>query len=177
MSKGGEMSKTIMIDTPDPSVAWAEKLWERLHSGLLDSQKSIIAIIEAKAWEPLGYESFSKAWIDKMTDITIAVELRPHVVYEMFKDGLRPEDAARVVPGIGIETAKALKRQRDNGVPANKATTVVRQHNRGRPQKHWLSIELDAEVHQEWHRIAKEHNTTVADIAIPAIAKVMDKLK
>jgi hypothetical protein len=60
----------------DPTVASTETLWERLHSGLLDAQNCIVEIIDTRAWETLGYESFSKARLDRMSDISIATELR-----------------------------------------------------------------------------------------------------
>ncbi|MGK2880280.1 MAG: hypothetical protein ACSLE6_05615 [Mycobacterium sp.] len=83
------MTKTTIHETVDSSVACAEQLWDRLRSGDLDFQLSRSAIIEARAWEPLGYESFSKAWVDKMAGVTIAAALRLYAVYELLAEHRR----------------------------------------------------------------------------------------
>jgi hypothetical protein len=172
------MTPKQVKDVQDPSVAWAEKLWERLESGLLDVQNTIIAIIDAKAWEPLGYESFSKAWVDKiMSKITIASELRPHVVYQMFDEGLTADQIADAVKGITPETARNLKRQKGHGVPPDQATTTVRQHRRKLPgQWSYLHLKVENETLVEWKRRAEASGRTVNEIALAAVTLVFDEL-
>ena len=63
-----------MITTKDPAVAVAENLWEALRSGFLGTEKTIVEIIKARAWEPLGYETFTDAWVKEVADISIANE-------------------------------------------------------------------------------------------------------
>lgn len=164
--------------TEDPSIAWAEKLWKRLEAGLLDTQNTIIAIIDSRAWEPLGYESFSKAWIDRiMSKVTISAELRPHVVYQMFSEGLTADQVADAVKGVTPETAEVLERQKKNGVPADQATTVVRRHNRRKPSKwSYLHIQVDNTTLKEWKQLAEEHGVAMNDIALEAVTAAFKKL-
>lgn len=172
------MVRKAVKTTEDPAIVWAEKLWARLESGLLDVQNTIIAIIDARAWEPLGYESFSKAWIDKiMPRVTISAELRPHVVYQMFEEGLTTDQVADAVKGVTPEAAKSLGRQRKNGVSADKATTIVRQHRRKKPGG-WgfLHLKVDAETLKNWHQIAKANDTTAKDFALEVVTAAFDEL-
>ena len=170
--------KRPIKDTKDPAVAWAEKLWERLHSSLLDSQKTIVEIIAARAWEPLGYESFSKAWVDKMSGIAIASELLPHVVYELLDEGLPAAEVASAVKGVGPGFVERLKEQKDSGVPVEKAAmTVVRRHRRKLPgQPSHLHIEVDSATLKRWQRIARQYGVTVQEVALPAIAAAFEEL-
>lgn len=173
------MTPKKVTTTKDPTIAWAEHLWERLESNLLDTQNTIIAIIDAKAWEPLGYESFSKAWVDRiMSKITIASELRPHVVYQMFDEGLTADQVADAVKGVGTDTAKDLKRQKDNGVPPGLASTVVRKHHRRKPAAaSWIHLQVDPTLRQEWTRIAKSHGKTMESIALQAVTEAFNDLR
>jgi hypothetical protein len=163
----------------DPAVAWAEKLWQRLETGLLDTQNTIIAIIDAHAWEPLGYESFSKAWIDRiMSKITIAAELRPHVVYQMFSEGLTAKQVAAAVKGVSPDTAARLKEQQDRGVPADAAAITVRQHRRKHPGNwRFLHLKVDTGTLAEWHRIARAQHRPTAEIALEAVTAAFEQLR
>lgn len=173
------MTPKPVRNAKDPSIAWAERLWQRLESDLLSAQNTIIAIIDAKAWEPLGYESFSKAWIDKiMPTVTISAELRPHVVYQMFNEGLTADQVADAVKGVSPEAAERLKDQKDHGVPADRATTtVVRRHQRKLPGNwKFLHLKVDTQKLKKWDRIAKENDSTVKEIALEAVEAVFDEL-
>ena len=123
-----------MIATKDPAVAGAENLWEALRSGFLGTEKTIVEIIKARAWEPLGYETFTDAWVKEVADTSIANELLPHVVYQMFAEGLTVDEVAETVKGIGADRAESLDRQRRHGIPAHAASMhEVRRHMRRRP--------------------------------------------
>ena len=111
-----------MIATKNPAVAVAENLWEALRSGFLGTEKTIVEIIKARAWEPLGYETFTDAWVKEVADISIANELLPHVVYQMFAEGLTVDEVAETVKGIGADRAESLDRQRRHGIPAHAAS-------------------------------------------------------
>lgn len=156
--------------------AHAERLWLNLQSNFLDATKIIIEIIETEAWKP-AYESFTDAWADKMSNISLASELLPHVVYQMFGEGATVEEVADKVKGVGPEKAKSLKRQRQSGVPASEASTVVREHSRRRPTRYWISFEIDLDTNREYHNKAKRHGTTVSDVAMRATAEAFEKMR
>lgn len=172
------MVRKTVKTAEDPSIAWAEKLWARLETGLFDVQNTIIAIIDARAWEPLGYESFSKAWIDRiMPKVTISAELRPHVVYQMFEEGLTADQVADAVKGVTPIVAKALGRQKKHGVPADQATTIVREHRRKKPGDwSFIHLKVDTETLKIWDRIAKANDTTVKEFALEVVTAAFDEL-
>ena len=95
----------------------ASELWRAL-----DPRGVIEDIIETRAWEPLGYSSFSEAWPAEMADITLPAELRAHVVYQMLADGTSVDDIACAVKGVGRDRVESLKRQRLSGVPPGDAS-------------------------------------------------------
>lgn len=167
---------TTTTDPKNATVAWAENLWERLHKTFLDMEETLTTIIRSSAWIPLGYNSFTDAWAARMSDITLASEIRPHVVYAMLDEGATVEEIADTVKGVGPEQAENLKRQHDNGVPAKEASVVVSKHRRRLPQRHFVTIEIDGDTRREWCRIAKEHDTTIEAIALPAVQAAFEAL-
>lgn len=169
----------------------ALSLWANLRASFLQFQDVLEKIIEEKAWEPLGYESFAEAWTAKMSDITLAAEFRAHVVYQMFADGLDVDAVAEAVKGVGRDRAESLKRQRSNGVPAAHASlstprkkwfnkpsdgsTVVSEHLRKPPSaQRALHLDFSPTAIKRFQRIAKKHGLSVDDIARDA---VMSKFK
>jgi len=170
------MSRRKVISTPDPAVAWAEKLWGELRTGLFSVEKTIAQIIHDKAWEPLGYNSFTEAWSAKLADISIASELRAHVVYEMYREGATEEDVARAVKGVGLDSAEAFKREMENGVPTSLAT------GRGKPKTKpdefiTVFVKVPREQHRKWSRIAKRNGTTLPRIMFAATEVEMGEQK
>lgn len=111
----------------------AAKLWADLRQAFTRIDQLLPEIIETKAWEPLGYTSFTEAWTAKMDGITIATEMRPHVIYAMFNEGAQLDTIQAAIKGIGPRQLDVLKRQYNNGVPADLATTIVREHPRQKP--------------------------------------------
>src|SRR5258705_8968379 len=110
----------------------ARKLTEQFRSGLINAERAMQEIIADKAWEPLGYGSFTAWWDgENFGDITLATELRPHVIYTMLDEGQSVDAIAETVKGIGPELVKSVARQRRHGVPAGDVR--VRRHDRGRP--------------------------------------------
>jgi hypothetical protein len=165
-----------VIDTPDPAVAWAEKLWADLRTGLLNVEKSIAQIIHDKAWEPLGYNSFTEAWAAQVTDITIAAELRAHVVYQMYREGATPEDVAAAVKYVSRDQAEQFKREMDNGVPAEIASG--RKKPKGEPLPFvTVFVPVPRETHRAWTRVARNNDTTLAQIALRALETAMGELE
>lgn len=168
------MARRKTVTVKDPSIAWAEELWKKLHSNLLNAQTTIVEIIHARAWEPLGYESFSKAWIDRMSGITIAAEIRPHVVYELLAEGLDPSEVSDAVKGIGVDTAQSLNEQRNAGVPPDMAS--VRRKFKKRPPS-TIFVHVGEAAFRRYARIAKAHQVKVEDVSREAIAEMFNKLE
>lgn len=155
----------------------AEELWERLAKDLFSVQTTLVEIIEAKAWEPLGYATFADAWRDRMSDISIAAEMRPHVVYQMLAEGVGVDTIADAVKGVGPDQAAAFKRQREHGVPADQATHIVREHHRRSPQRHFVSFEVDRETLTIWRAKAKATEQSVDAIAFAASAAAFEAMQ
>lgn len=160
----------------------AEKLWAKLQFGLWTAEEALIEIINTRAWEALGYESFAKAWVDKMSNVRLATELRAHVVYALFDSGLAPAEVAESVKGITPDAAQDYKRQKDNGIPSTHAKpTTVREHERELPAPpQIIKISIDAALYAEWAKIARRLEMTVSELAapaaIPAITRAFKKL-
>lgn len=145
----------------------ATELWDRLRSSFLDQHKILIEIIGMRAWEPLGYDSFVAAWRDQMKDITLASELRPHVVLQMIQEGLTSDEIAEMVRGVSPEGVQDIKEQSDNGVPAK----LVRRR-RGKPEAlpySTLFLHFPTRRMLAWRKVAKKLNTSVEQIALAAI--------
>lgn len=168
-----------MTPRKDPKVIAAEKLWRDLKKSLVNAERTIINIIRSKAWEPLGFDSFEKAWVELMADTTLANEIRPHVAYTLFDENVSPERVADICKGIGPKTAKSLKRQRDNGVPAEHATTVVRSHERKIPYEadSHIRIEFPPAILATYRALAARIGKTVNEIAHDAIVAEFDQLQ
>lgn len=149
--------------------AHATALWDALRQHFTNAADTIRAIIEDRAWEPLGYLSFAEAWGREMKDVSLADEVRAHVVYQLLEDRVPLQDIPDMVGGIGPVMAEGLARQRRNGVPADCA--VVREHLRRPPsQPDTLRIKLGATMLYEYRRAARLQNESVEEIAKEAIA-------
>jgi hypothetical protein len=157
----------------DDDTAQAEALWDKLQHDFLDAQATIIEIIDTRAWEPLGYESFAKAWIDRMADITLAAELLPHVVYELLKER-SVEEVAHLVKGIGPEGVENLKRQQDEGIPAEQASP--RRRPRTKRAHRFLTIEVEPELLATWKAKAEQAEKTVAEIVVAAATATFEAM-
>lgn len=167
------MGKRVGVTTQDPAISWADKLWKRLHQNFVDTEATLVEIIKSKAWEPLGYESFAKAWVDKMSDITLASELRPHVVYQMFEEGLTVDEIAGSVKGVGKETAEQLGRQKSHGVPPNQASVTKK---KGSYSYATLFLRLPRKRLDSWRAVTKRHGVTLEEVALAAIEDAVDGL-
>lgn len=152
--------------------AQAVELWGKLRTHFIDAAKVMEDIIQSRAWEPLGYDSFATAWNAQMGDVTLAVEVRPHVVYQMLTEGYDYDAIAERVKGIGRDRAESLDRQRRNGVPARDASmTVVRRHRRKLPSAAGtIHVQVGPIALKRYQQIAEKRETTVEAIAAEAIA-------
>lgn len=153
-------------------------LWGKLRQHFIDAAKVMEDIIEQRAWEPLGYGSFAEAYTAQMGDITLAVEVRPHVVYQMLTEGYDYDSIAEKVKGIGRDRAESLDRQRRNGVPAKDASmTVVRRHLRKKPTgPAWIHVDVGPIALKRYQKIAEKHNLTIEQVAAEAIAARFEEL-
>ena len=140
----------------DLTSAEASQMWDSLREGFQNIEKQIIAIIQAKAWEPLGFETFTEAWSVRMNGIRLATtEVRAAVVYQMLSDGLSDEDVV-LTSGVGDQAVAALRRQKANGVPASAATTTVRRHARKLPSApSVLHVKLSEDERSRWRAVAE----------------------
>ena len=146
-------------------------LWQKLRQHFVDAIKVLEEIIETQAWEPLGYASFAEAWHAQMKDVTMAVEIRAHVVYQMLTEGYDYDQIASAVKGVGRDRVTSLDRQRRNGVPAKDATmTVVREHRRKNPTPPaTLHLPVGPIALKRFQRIAEKVGKPVEVIAMEAV--------
>ena len=167
------------------SINEAMRLWDQLRMGLFLVEDTIQKIIEQKAWEPLGYESFFEAWDDKMSDISLAKEIQIRAVYQMLAEGVDADRIAMSVKGIGPATLENIKRERQSGTPPELATGLpprpprskasnkpvyVPPHFREKPSPDSvIKIDVGPTMFAEYARIAKRLGRSVPDIAKEAI--------
>lgn len=146
----------------------ATAMWDGLRDHFTNAAESIKKIIEARAWEPLGYTSFAHAWKSEMCDVTLASEIRAHVVYQLLEENVPLADVADMVGGVGPALAESFARQKSNGVPADCA--VVSEHLRRKPKAaDTLHVKVGATMLHEYRRIALLRGETVEEIAREAI--------
>lgn len=148
----------------------ATALWAKLHQHFVNAEEVVREIIDTRAWEELGYKTFAEAWKATMSDITLAVEIRPHVVYQMLGEGWSAADIAEAVKGVSSEGVESLERQRDNGVPVDYA--IVNRHVRRKPSpSETLHITVGYAMLQEYRRIAAKYEMSAEEIAREAVAE------
>ena len=146
----------------------AQKLWDNLRSSLLETEKNIRAIINTRAWEPLGYDSFAEAWRDNLSDIELSTELRAVVVFAMFDDGASKSDVAKSVAGVGPTTVTALSNYHSKGFDAADAAYLsFRKRPTPAPKNSpkTIAITLSAEEHAALKASADAQGIPVKDAA------------
>lgn len=150
----------------------AEKLWSELREGFVSLEQLIKKIIETKAWEPLGYNSFAAAWNDRMAGVPLATDAaRALVVYALFDDlGPEARDTALTIPGVGPSVVDAVEKARELGFDPQDGLHAVRRHLRKAPSAaHFVHVEFTADQYARFKAIAKRHNLDVDLIAKTAI--------
>ena len=85
-------------DTPMLSKEEETRLWDRLHDHFVNARVIMDEIIAKKAWRASGYSSFAEAWADKMSDVTVPVDLRSAIVYQLLAEKLSREEITAVPP-------------------------------------------------------------------------------
>lgn len=131
--------------------ATASRLFERLRTAFLAVETALDDIIEARAWEPLGYASLTEAWADRMGDLRLSGSAQAYVAYALMDTGATPDDVADALHGVGPTTARELANARAAGLDAPDAAvrasraahaprlaegkTTVRAHTRSAPRR------------------------------------------
>ena len=113
----------------------AEALWDDLRSALELSEEKIAEIVKARAWEPLGYESFADCWADRLSGLKLAGEIRAVVVYQMFDEGASVSEVVTAVSGVGAVEGGLLKSAHSKKMSSKDAAafSTVREHPRRKP--------------------------------------------
>jgi hypothetical protein len=134
----------------------ALELWIGLRDDFVSAQKRMEEIVTTKAWEPIGFDSFSDAWRTYMSDVTIAAEIRPFVVYQFLADKQSIEDISAAVKDVGKERAESLAQQREDGIPPEHASmTIVSRHLRHKPSRpDTIHVNVGSDALTEYHHLA-----------------------
>lgn len=160
--------------------AQASNMWTELRSHFVNAEEAIAAIIESKAWEPLGYSSFAAAWAERMDGVPLATDAaRAHVVYALFDCGLTDQqalEATGIGSRVGPAAIKRLREQKESGVSADLATTRVRSHYRGRPTApRTVHVPLSAGEYSEFRDAAAEQELDTGSLAALIIREYLNK--
>lgn len=147
----------------------ANELFDSLHEQIVDIEKTIIRIIETRAWEVLGYESFADAWKDRLSSIPLATKvMKAHVVYALL-DTQTPEEIGGPggASGVSIDAARSLKRQKSAGVPANLASGRTRGgvEPKASPLPRTVRIVVDTDEYKAWTSVAAAAGETLDEYA------------
>lgn len=149
------------------TAAHATTLIDNLRTNLINAQDTISQIITTRAWEPLGYATFSAMWDDKLHDIELTGAMKAHVIYEMFREGESDIDVATTLKGVGPKIVAAYRDAYHAGLPADQADdharlVRVRAHTRALPGKrHSITIDgFTAEELAEINNLAIKMGTT-----------------
>lgn len=160
--------------------AAAGKMWDELRGHLVNAEKCIAKIIDAKAWEPLGYTSFAEAWAARMQGVPLATDvMRAHVVYAMFDAGLDDAevlDATGIGSQVGPRSVAALRRQKAAGVPPELASTRVKAHYRKKPgAPRTVHVELTEREYAAFREYAESQELDTASLAAQLIRAYIEQ--
>ena len=148
----------------------ASELWDSLREALVNAEDSIKKIIAAKAWEPLGYDTFLDAWADRMQGVRLATNgMAAHVVYQMLSEGASDADIATAVTGVGGVTVRTLREKKGRGIPPENVNMhPVRRHERRNPAPpSVLKVELTAEEIGRYKALARvQGSATLSSIVL-----------
>lgn len=152
----------------------AEALWTEVRQSLVNLERCVARIIETRAWEPLGFDSFAQAWRVRMSGVRLSgAPLQAAVVYQLLDEGADKDailSTLGVGSGVGPAVVDALTRQRSAGVPPRLASTVVRQHERSLPgAPRFMHLEISPEEMAEFQAIAERRNLDPREEAVKAI--------
>jgi uncharacterized protein YhaN len=160
----------------------ADALWQQLRQHLTNAEQVMQEIIARQAWIAQGYSTFAEAWqANHMSDITLASELRPHIIYQLLDENEAVVEIAKAVKGVTPQQVSDVSQQRNAGVPVDRATvrrqprkpmSVVRQHLRSKPaEPGTIHVEVGVDNMREYRKIAHDYGMSVEAIAAEAISE------
>ena len=152
----------------------AEALWSDLRSALELTEEKIKEIIDTRAWEPLGYDTFAECWSDKLSDLKLYGELRAVVVYQMFDQGESEKTVREAVSGVGPVESKRLKTAHDKGMSTASASRFakVREHYRKPPtHQRFVRAELTSEELDHVKAASESYQITVEEFVKRAVLR------
>ena len=94
----------------------ATALVNRLRASLLTLSTTLPAIVEARAWEPLGYVSLVELWKNELGDIDLTGALRAAAVYALLESGATDDEVIGCVKGVGPAKAATYRLGFERGV-------------------------------------------------------------
>ena len=95
----------------------AEALWDELRDLFVNMERTIVRIIEAEAWLPIGYPTFAAAWADRMADVRLpSQECKGAVVYECIKAGLSDDEIDATFRNVGGDTLRNVRANLADGI-------------------------------------------------------------
>lgn len=105
----------------------AKALFNSLRGSLIGIDRDLKKIVDARAWEPLGYATLSEAWAAELADIDYTTgAARSAAVYALLESGATDDDVMRCVKGVGPAAAPEYRTAFAAGVPSAKAPEHVR---------------------------------------------------
>lgn len=99
------------------SAAASKELSEEIKSGLALTEKKIRKFIDGQGWIGCGYDTFYSWWDKELSGLSLAREIRPHIMYEMFAEGKKDEEVAVAIKGVGGEAIKSQRERFNQGLP------------------------------------------------------------
>lgn len=124
----------------------AKKLWNRLRSNLLALDQTITEIVEERAWEPMGYASFTEAWEKELHGIELKGAQLASAVLALYDSGATPVEVASAVNGVGPEKAKAYEKAHSAGLTPKLAYDHVQAMSSSKvdlgPRETWVGAHI-----------------------------------
>jgi hypothetical protein len=153
------------------STQQARALFERAASLYGDLLETIKEIIATEAWLALDppRASFSEAWEAYLTNIPCPPEVKIVVIYQMAEDGLSSEQIADSVHGVREGTVDAVKRQKDNGVPADQASLAGGHREGGGRRRSHVYVDLGVQRYAQLADVAARYAVSVEDCVVEAV--------
>lgn len=143
----------------------AEELVSGLRDDLLSAGRRIVKIIEARAWEPIGYASFTELWHERLDGVPLSGAIKAHVVYALL-DTSTPEEIGSTVTGVSTKAARKLKEQKDLGKPADLASVRVNTYVRRPPSvPQMIHVEVSPLEYAAWTGIASLEKNNIGEYA------------
>src|SRR6476646_4707895 len=166
------------IDPTDPAVIAAEKRCKEAHDSHEAYERNIGEIIANQDWKTLGYDTFIDYWIGRFSDTTETLDNRRRVVYAMLDEGNSIDAIADAVKGIGPEGVANLKRQKDSGMPAEKADANRKPARAKQRDSGTVFAHPGPDARAKWEKAAAILNMGMPDFVVFAVnAKAAKVLK